>query len=87
VDTAIKDATRAIYHAIRAGTWIPGQRQRLRKLALRGPGTWQQALDSVLTVRPGMTDDQPGHPAVEIALYPDVVWLAARSLRGRRTAH
>jgi hypothetical protein len=23
----------------------------------------------------------PGHPVVEIAIYPDVVWLAARSLR------
>ena len=25
--------------------------------------------------------DNAGHPAIEIAIYPDVVWLAARSLR------
>lgn len=58
--------------------WIPGQRRRLRLLA---PGTWQQALAGVLAVSPGRPDDHPGHPAVEIAIYPDVVWLAARSLR------
>jgi hypothetical protein len=38
----------------------------------------------VLTVRPGQSGDSPGHPAVEIAIYPNVVWLAERSLRGRR---
>jgi hypothetical protein len=78
VDTAVSDATRAIYQALRGGTWIPGQRQRLRQLA---PRTWQQALTGVLAVRPGWPDDSPGHPAVEIAIYPDVIWLAARSLR------
>jgi hypothetical protein len=78
VDTAVSDATRAVHHALRARTWIPGQQQRLRKLA---PGTWQQALASVLAVTPGRPDDQPGHAAVEIAIYPDVVWLAARALR------
>jgi hypothetical protein len=35
----------------------------------------------VLAVTPGRPGDGPGHPAVEIAVYPDVVWLAARSLR------
>jgi hypothetical protein len=84
VDTAIKDATQAIYHALRAGTWIPGQRRRLRQLA---PGAWQQALASVLAVRPGRPDDRPGHPAVDIALYPDVVWLAARSFQAHTPAH
>jgi len=29
----------------------------------------------------------PRHPAVEIAIYPDVVWLAARSLRAYPTSH
>jgi hypothetical protein len=76
--TAVSDATRAIHHALRAGTWIPGQRRRLRQLA---PSTWQQALAGVLAVSPGRPDHAPGHPAVEIAIYPDVVWLAARSLR------
>ncbi len=84
VDTAIKDATRAIYHALRAGTWIPGQQRRLRQLA---PGTWQQALGAVLAVSPGRPDDHPGHPAVEIAIYPDVVWLAGRSLRAHSPSH
>jgi hypothetical protein len=32
---------------------------------------------------PASKDDGPGHPAIEIAIYPDVVWLAARSLRAQ----
>jgi hypothetical protein len=79
VEAAASAATRAIYQALRAGTWIPGQRQRLQQLA---PGTWQQALAGVLGGSPGRHDDRPGHPVVEIAIYPDVVWLAARSLQG-----
>lgn len=82
VDTALRDATRAIYHALRGGTWIPGQRRRLRQLA---PGTWQQALAGVLAVRPCQPDDHPGHPIVEIAIYPDVVWLATRSIQAHDT--
>ena len=84
VDLAVSDATRAIHQALRAGTWIPGQQQRLCQLA---PGTWQQALAGVLDVSPGWPDDSPGHPAAEIAIYPDVVWLAARTLRPRNTSH
>jgi hypothetical protein len=79
VDTAVKDATGAIYHALRGGTWIPGQRRRMRQLA---PGTWQQALADVLAASPGRPDD--GHPVVEIAIYPDVVWLAARTLQQQK---
>jgi hypothetical protein len=81
VDTAVSDAARAIYQAPRAGPWIPGQRQRLRQLA---PGTWQQALADVLGGSAGRKDYSPAHPAVEIAIYPDVVWLAAYSLRTPR---
>jgi hypothetical protein len=84
VDTAISDATRALYHALRGGIWIPGQRQRLRQLA---PGTWNQALASVLGAGLGWQDDGPGHSVVEIAIYPDVVWLAARSLREHSASH
>jgi hypothetical protein len=84
VDTAVSHATHAIYQALRAGTWIPGQRQRLQQLA---PGTWEQALASTLGVSRGRHDDGPGHPAVEIAIYPDVIWLAARSLREHITSH
>lgn len=84
VDTAISDATRAIYQALRDGTWIPGQRQRLRQLA---PGTWDQALAGVLDVSPARQDDGHGQSAVEIAIYPDVVWLAARSLQTHSASH
>jgi hypothetical protein len=84
VDVAVSDATRAIHHALRAGTWIPGQRQRLHQLA---PGLWQRALADVLAVSPCQPDDRPGYPVVEIAIYPDVVWLAACSLRARIANH
>jgi hypothetical protein len=70
--------------ALRAGTWIPGQQQRLHQLA---PGTWQQALAGVLAVSPGRPDNSPGHPVIEIATYPDVVWLAAHSLRAHSDSH
>jgi hypothetical protein len=33
IGDAVRDATGAIYHALRAGTWIPGRQQRLRQLA------------------------------------------------------
>lgn len=32
-------------------------------------------------------DDGLSHPVVEIAIYPDVVWLAARSFRARSAGH
>jgi len=84
VEATISHATRATYQALRAGIWIPGQRQRLQQLA---PGTWEQALAAVLGASPGRQDDGPGHSVVEIAIYPDVVWLAARSLREHCTGH
>ena len=80
VDTAISDATHAIFQAIRTGTWIPGQQNLLSQLA---PGTWHQTLTAALAPRPGRPEDHPGHPAVEIAIYPDVIWLAARILHTR----
>jgi hypothetical protein len=80
---AIRGATSAIHHALRGGSWIPGQQRRMRQLA---PGTWQHALASALSISPWQNDN-PGHAAVEIAIYPDVVWLAARSLRARRDSY
>jgi hypothetical protein len=77
VEAAVSTATRAICQALRAGTWIRGQRRRMQQLA---PGIWEQALAAVLGA-------SPGHPVVEIAIYPDVVWLAARSLRAHSTSH
>jgi hypothetical protein len=58
---------------------IPGQQRRLRQLA---PGAWQKDLARVLAVHPSRPDIVPGYPAVDIAIYPDVVWIAARSLPG-----
>jgi hypothetical protein len=81
---AVRDATGAIHHALRGGTWIPGQQRRMRQLA---PGTWQRALACVLGGSPGWQDDSPGRSVVEIAIYPDVVWLAACRLRARSTGH
>ena len=84
VEATISAATRAIHNALRAGTWIPGQRQRLQQLA---PGTWDRALAGVLSGRPGRPDDGPGQAIVEIAIYPDAVWLAARSLHAHSASH
>jgi len=84
VEATISAATRAIYQALRDGTWIPGQRQRLQQLA---PATWEQALADVLNGRAGRPDDGPGKAIVEIAIYPDVVWLAARSLQAHSASH
>jgi hypothetical protein len=78
VDTAVGDATQAIYQALRGGIWIPGQRQRLQQLA---PGTWEQALAGVLGGSPYRQHDDPARSAIEIAIYPDVVWLATRCLQ------
>jgi hypothetical protein len=41
----------------------------------------------VLGTSPGWQDNGPSHPVVEIAIYPDVVWLAARSLRTHSTSY
>jgi hypothetical protein len=81
---AVRDATGAVHHALRGGTWIPGQQRRMRQLA---PGTWQQALASVLGISQGWHDDGASYPAVEIAIYPDVIWLSARILRTQNTRH
>jgi hypothetical protein len=83
-EAAVSNATRAIHQALRTGTWIPGQRQRMQQLA---PVTWEQALAGVLGGSPSRPDDGPGHSVVEIAIYPDVVWLAAHSLREHSTSH
>jgi len=83
-DTATGQATAAIYRSIRDGTWIPGQQHRMRHLA---PGTWQQDLAAELAARPGWPDHSPGHPAIEIAIYPDVIWLAERILQTHSTSH
>jgi hypothetical protein len=82
VEAAISDATRAIYQALRAGIWIPGQRQRMRQLA---PGTREQALADVLANH-GRQNDGPGHPVIEIAIYADVVRLAARNLQAHNAS-
>jgi hypothetical protein len=79
--TAISDATHTIHRALRAGGWTPRQQQRLRHL---GPGTWAQAAAGA---SPGWQDNSPGNPAIEIAIYPDVIRLAAHALRAGDTSH
>jgi hypothetical protein len=74
VDDAISDATRTIHRALRAGTWTPSQQQRLHQL---DPGTWHQ--DTAGTT-PGWRYGGPASPAIEIAIYPDIIQLAARNL-------
>jgi hypothetical protein len=41
----------------------------------------------VLAASPGRPDDGPGHPAVEIAISPNVIWLAARTLQAHIVGH
>jgi hypothetical protein len=41
----------------------------------------------VLGGSPDRADDSPAHAIVEIAIYPDVAWLAARILREHSTSH
>jgi hypothetical protein len=77
VEATVSTAITAVCQALRDGTWIPGQRRRMQQLA---PGTWKQALAAVL-------GGSPGHPVIEIAIYPDVVWLAAWSLREHGPSH
>jgi hypothetical protein len=67
-----------------ADAWTSQQRQRLRQL---GPGTWPQPLPGALGVSPGWPDNSPVHPAVETAIYPDVIRLAAQTLQAPDTSH
>jgi hypothetical protein len=77
LDTAVSDATHAIHRALRAGAWTPRQLQRLGQL---DPGTSHQAAPAVT---PSWRYDGPGNPAIEIAIYPDIIRLAARTLQAR----
>ena len=81
VQAAVSDATNAIRSAVRTGTWTPRQRQRLRQL---DPGTWPQAVPGP---DPGWQYDLSGNLVIQIAIYPDVVWLAARSLQAHDTSY
>jgi hypothetical protein len=81
VQAAISDATQAIHQALRTGTWTSRQRRRLHQL---DPGTWPQASPGP---DPGWQYDLSGNLVIHIALYPDVVWLAALSLRAHSASH
>jgi hypothetical protein len=80
VQAAISDAAHAIRSAVRTGTWTPRQRQRLHQL---DPGTWPQAPPGP---DPGWQYNLSGNIVIQIALYPDIVWLAARSLPAHDTS-
>jgi hypothetical protein len=75
VQDAISDATNTIRSALRVGTWTPDQRQRLHQL---DPGTWPQAAPGP---DPGWQYDLSGNLVIQIAIYPDIVRLAAHNLR------
>jgi hypothetical protein len=79
VDDAISQATDTIYRGLSAGAWTPRQLQRLRQL---DPGAPRQAPPRAI---PSWPYDGPGNPAIEIAIYPDVIRLAARTLRAGDT--
>jgi hypothetical protein len=74
VQAVIGDAAHAIHGAVRAGAWAPRQRQRLHQL---DPGTWPQAAPEP---GPGWQCHPSGNPATEIAIYSDVIRLAAQAL-------
>jgi hypothetical protein len=84
VEAAISDATHTIRCAVRAGAWTPRQRQRPHQL---DPGTWPQAAPGAA---PGWQYNLSGNLVIEIAIYPDIVRLAAYNLQppstGRREA-
>lgn len=75
VQAVISDAAHAIHSALRIGAWTPRQRQRLHQL---DPGTWPQAAPEP---GPGWQYDLPGNLVIEIAIYPDMVRLAAHTCR------
>ena len=58
-----------------------------RPLQQPDPGTWDHALAGVPGGSPGRQDDDPGQAIAETAIYPDVVWLTARSLRAHSASH
>jgi len=77
VQAAISDATAAIHGALRVGAWTLPQRQRLHQL---DPATWPQAAPEP---GPGWQYNLSGNPVIEIAIYPDVIRLAAHNLRAQ----
>jgi len=81
VQAAISDATHAIHGGLRTGTWTPRQRQRLHQL---DPGTWPQAPPGA---DPGWQYNLSGNLVIQIALYPDVVRLAAHNLQAHDTSY
>ena len=75
VQAAISDAKHAIHRALRAGAWTPRQRQRLHQL---DPSAWPQAAPEP---GPGWQYHLSGNLVIEIAIYPDMVRLAAHNLQ------
>jgi hypothetical protein len=72
---AVHDATKTIYRALSSGGLAPRQRQRLHQLGL---ALAYAAADASSR----WWHDSPAGPAAEIAIYPDVIRLAAHALQG-----
>ena len=66
--------------ALAASHRIPhSMRHQLQRSRQLDPGPWRQA------AAPGWRYSGPGHPAIEIAIYPDIIRLATRCLRAHDT--
>jgi hypothetical protein len=76
IQAAISDATHTIHSVLRVGAWTVSQRQRLHQL---DPGTWPQAARA----RPRLAVQPLRQPIIEIAIYPEIVRLAAHNLRAQ----
>ncbi len=81
VQAAISDAKHAIHSALRVGAWTLRQRQRLHHL---DPSVWPQAAPEP---GPGWQYNPSGNLVIEIAIYPDMVRLAAHNLQVPDASH
>lgn len=84
VETTISAATHAIYQALRDGTWIPGQRQRLQQLA---PAPGNRPWPGYSAAAPAGQTTAPAKPSPRSHLiFPDVSWLTPHS-RAHSASH
>lgn len=81
VQAAISDAAHTIRRGLRTGAWTLRQLQRLRQL---DPGTMRQAPPGT---GPVWQYNGLSNLVIEIAIYPDIVRLAAHNLRAHSTSH
>jgi hypothetical protein len=91
------DEARIAYHAelvvvttsasTRPGATAPGSRASGSACTSSPPAPGTRPWAGVPGGSPGRQDDDPGQAIAETAIYPDVTWLTARSLRAHSTSH